>query len=120
MKFSPSEWGARDTPEHPHDENRVGTHEDANLTHGQLEAAHARIVELEALLDEAIIWAERAIEDVGERDQRIREYEARLALAKAESDAFRGSKAWIIVTTYRRLRDGWGSLTSRGRKRNRS
>src|SRR5687768_16848932 len=55
-------------------------------TKRQLESAHARIVELEAKLEEATLWAERAIEDVVDRDQRIRLHAAQLATLKAESE----------------------------------
>ena len=40
----------------------------------QLDLALARIVELEAKIEEATLWAERAIEEMVDRDQRIREY----------------------------------------------
>ena len=52
----------------------------------RLDVALARIIELEAKIEEATVWAERAIEDVVERDQRLRECQAELAAVKQARD----------------------------------
>ena len=54
------------------------TEADDLATNRQLDLALARIAELEAKLEEATVWAERAIEDVVDRDQRIRQYQVQL------------------------------------------
>ena len=82
----------------------------------QLDVALARIIELEAKIEEATVWAERAIEDVVDRDQRLRECQAELAAVKKERDqqlseirarlqAVYQSKTWRVMTRYWKLRD---------------
>lgn len=92
----------------------------------QLDLALARIVELEAKVEEATLWAERAIEDVVDRDQRIRQYQAELAAVKDERDRQLGemrarlqavyrSRTWRAMSVYWRQRDRLRALLGRRR-----
>jgi hypothetical protein len=101
-------------------------------TKRQLESALARIVELEARLEEATLWAERAIEDVVDRDQRIRQHTAQLTAMEAEHGqrelelnqelqaanlqiaTVYQTRAWRAMTIYWRFRDGLRGLLGRG------
>ena len=89
-------------------------------TKRQLDLALARITELEAKLEEATVWAERAIEDVVERDQRIRQHgqverelqEQCQAANRALAGVY-GTKIWRAATAYWRIRDTIRSLLGR-------
>ena len=89
----------------------------------QLDLALARIADLDAKLEEATVWAERAIEDVVDRDQRIRqhqvqlndirtEYEQRLRELEEQSEAANRAladahqtKVWRAAAAYWTFRD---------------
>lgn len=82
----------------------------------QPDVAPARSIELEARIEAATLRAERAIEDVVDRDQRLRECQAELAAVKKERDqqlselrarlqAVYDSKIWRVTTRYWKLRD---------------
>jgi hypothetical protein len=88
------------------------TEGDYLATKRQLDLALARIAELEAKLEEATVWAERAIEDVVDRDQRIRQHgqlerelqEQSQAANRALAGVYQ-TKIWRAATAYWRVRD---------------
>jgi len=96
---------------------------DQLATQRQLDLALARIAALEARLEEATVWAERAIEDVVDRDQRIRQHQMQLndlrteyaqreseleeqsqAANRALADVYR-TKIWRAASAYWTARD---------------